>query len=193
MPGAGNRALPMELHATFTTTSQSLVATGEPVFAVARLRLPAVRPGDVLPADQLAGFSSHAMTLRPEPETSETGDTGTTSVAARLILIRDANRFGASLATALEARAPAAGQGVESVALEQLRGGSYSTERAALGVALVVVRQKQAALDAAKTGGDQDAIAAAEIALAVAQGDANVKAAAASQRLPYPDLTRVVS
>lgn len=191
LPGAPSRALPMEFHAIFSVPAKAETAEGDQsVFAVARVRLPAMRPGDVLLSDQLVGFSSQAMLVRPAPteQVSEGTQTGTTSVVARIVLLKNANRFGQTLSEAMGARAASAGSAVDQAVQRGLYPQGFGEADAALAVAMVTVRQKQAAVDAANSAGDQVAATAAALALAQAQADADVKAAAAKRPLPFPEL-----
>lgn len=192
LPRAPSRALPLEFHAVFSVPAKTEAAlSDQSVFAVARVRLPSMKPGDILVSDQLVGFSSQAMLVRSAPteNVNDGANTGTTGVLARLVLLKSANAFGESLATALGGRAPALGAAVDQGMQQALFPAGFGEADAALSLALVTVRQKQAALAAATTAGSaQDVVDAAALALAQAQAEANVKAAAAKRSLPYPEL-----
>lgn len=113
---------------------------------------------------------------------------GTTSVLARLVILKSANAFGQSLATALGARSEALGTAVTTTAEQAINPAGFGDADAAYALARVTVRHKEAALKLAQAGGNQAEIDKAELALAEAQAQANVKAAAAKRLLPYEDL-----
>jgi hypothetical protein len=192
LPGlSATKARPVELHAVFSIPSKRLASEGDAeTFAVARIRLPAMKVGDELHSDRLEGYSSHAMPLRPavSPIPPPGSIIGSTTVLARMVMLKDASAFGQSLATALDARAATAGTAVASAAEQAINPDGFTEADAAYSLALVTVRQKDAALKQATAAGDAVAINAADLALAEAKGQANIKAAAAKRRLPYPDL-----
>jgi len=75
--GASDKALPLELHATFATPANAEVGSG--AFAVARIALPAIAPGELLTEKELALRTSGALAPRP---TSAAVDARRLAVAA---------------------------------------------------------------------------------------------------------------
>jgi hypothetical protein len=66
LPGAPSEAAAIELQTTFAVPSGSKTdgALGD-VFALARIPLPAIKPGDIWDTDRLSGYSSPALPSRP--------------------------------------------------------------------------------------------------------------------------------
>jgi len=73
LPGAPNRPLPSQLHFTFTTPASAGVANQQSTFGVAVIQLPPLAPGSApMTARELWAFSSEALALRPQTESSAT-------------------------------------------------------------------------------------------------------------------------
>lgn len=116
---------------------------------------------------------------------------GTTNARVSFIVIRDANRFGLAIASALGAQKDAVDQAVSSAVAGQAPWRQLDT---AYLTKMLEVQTKQAAYDAALLEEDPAAILAARNELLIAKANANEAAIAAGEDPPFPDLlTEAVS
>lgn len=116
---------------------------------------------------------------------------GSTTVEARIVLTRSANQFGLAVAKALKKQeAPLAAAVSGAITKDDP---AWTQARSDLAVAKLTVTHKEQALARAKAkdgGDDAEAIEKAELALLEAKMDANLKAAALDQSIPYPEAGR---
>ena len=101
---------------------------------------------------------------------------GATNMQLRIVVIRDANRFGQAIAKALKSQAEAAGKGVTERLTPQA---DWEEEDTAYLTAMITVEQKQKAYDDAVAAGEAAAITAAGDELRLAKAKANEAAVAA--------------
>lgn len=111
--------------------------------------------------------------------------TGSTNLSARFTVIKDANKFGLAVASALKAQAKPTGDAVAAALAPQAEWTTQDTQYVA---AMNAVATAQRALDIALASGDQDTIFQAQITLKNAKAAANAAAAASNRSLPFPGL-----
>jgi len=262
LKGMGNGPRSAELHVSFSTPSSDDDANH--VFAVTRIKLPAIRPGSRL--TNLRGYGSRALPLRPTsgaveqtqstrqalyaavktdealvdslntqiarakediatakkptdamlskpidlnrqladalkkqtvdrakydglPQTPDVINLGTTTVSARLIIIKDANGFEKALATALSGKADSISTSVAGLVNQQkLQVPQWTADKTTYVTAMAIVDVARQAYDTAMTGTDVEAQIAAHKKLVEAEASANGAASDAKLSLPYPQL-----
>lgn len=258
LPRAPKKQAPTEIHFTFSTPTKP-GAEAQAVFALARIRLPPLSPGQKLVAADLKGFASEVVPNRPvdgsveatrlsfvsaqtayatnvsdkrkairslssakilasqknataeqkskiealESQIEELKEsqkdiktrwdaakkivgvnTGSTNVAVRFVVVRDANQFGLAVASALKSRAKSAGDAVATELGPKTPEPAWSDAHSEYVTTMTAVEGAERALSAAKNGGDEDAIFNAEVELKKAKATAN--AAAVKAKLPIP-------
>lgn len=107
------------------------------------------------------------------------------NVKARLVIIKDANKFALAIAAAMKGSADAA---ATAVTKELTPSTAWSTDATAFITAQTAVDGKQRDYDAAVTAGDTAKSATLGDELRVAKAKLNEAAAALNRPLPYPDL-----
>ena len=106
-----------------------------------------------------------------------------TTVDARLVLIKDENKFGMAIANALSTRATQAASAITTYVGQVWP--AWTTADSDYFLALDTVRVAAADLSAAQVGGDKAAISAETSRLVTAKLDLNVKAVASHRAPPY--------
>jgi hypothetical protein len=148
----------------------------------------------VLARDLLEDGERELATAREEKEMLEeslsgplTG--GITTAAVRFSAIRDANKFGLAVATALRGRASEFGTALSTnlTAATESPPPTWTTEDTALVLAMSNAAAERA-LATAKVNGDADEIFQKELELRNSKAQANQAAAAAKKPLPFPGL-----
>lgn len=115
----------------------------------------------------------------------EAVEAGATNMQARIVIIRNADKFGLALAKALKGQAEAAGKAAtEALAPKP----DWTGEDTAYLTAIQDVEAKQKAYDAALAGGDASATLTASHALRLAKAKANEAAVTSKRKVPYPAL-----
>lgn len=127
----------------------------------------------------------------PTPDTGdnfETRGVGSTSIKARIVLTRSANKFGQAIADALTKQADPLSQAVSGAITRDTP--EWTQAMSDYKIAELDVTHKQNALNRAKAATELDpsAIEAAEAALLLAKTTANLRAAAVDQAIPYPGI-----
>ena len=110
---------------------------------------------------------------------------GRTNARVTFLVIRDENKFGKAVASALKGQAEAAGKAVTS---ELTPTPDWSTSDTTYVTASATLNSALVALDAAIAEGDQGKIAVAEAAVLVAKAKMNEAAIGADRPPPYPDI-----
>jgi hypothetical protein len=113
------------------------------------------------------------------------GSTGTSTIKARFLVIKDANRFGLAIAEALKKQAPALSAAV-TAKIDPADKPSWTAQNSAYFNAQARVERAQGALAAARLGTDKPALQLAETEYLAARLDMNVAAAALKLPAPYP-------
>ncbi len=88
IPKFPNRSLPGEIQVTFSKPS----ANGQDSFAIARIPLQPVKPGDIWWEHQL-NYHGIRIPLRPKDGGEPNGPNGSTNVTIRFVLYKDENKF----------------------------------------------------------------------------------------------------
>lgn len=110
---------------------------------------------------------------------------GATNAQMRVVIVRDANKFGQALAKAIKGQAETAGKGVTDGLKPQPAWAATDTGYLS---AMIAVEQKQKAYDDAVASGDAAAMTNAGNDLKIAKAKANEAAVAANMDIPYPGL-----
>jgi hypothetical protein len=110
---------------------------------------------------------------------------GATNIQARLVIIRNANKFGLALAKALKDQSEAAGTAVTNAIAPKP---DWNAEDTAYLTAIQAVEAKQKAYDVAIASGDAAATLAASHDLRLAKAKANEAAVSSKRAIPYPAL-----
>lgn len=115
---------------------------------------------------------------------------GITTAVVRFTVIRDANKFGMAIATALKGKAATAGTALTThlTAAAPAAPPAWTEADTALVLAMSNAATAERALATAQAAGDAAAIFEKEIALRNAKAQANQAAAAAKKPLPFPEL-----
>lgn len=116
------------------------------------------------------------------------GSRGSVNLQARFVLIRDENAFLRAIATSLRTRSTALGVGITAALTPEAQTAAWTEKETQFVAAMNTVAIKQAGLDLALQGTDQNVILLARNDLRTAQAVANAAAAAAERRLPFPNL-----
>jgi hypothetical protein len=114
-------------------------------------------------------------------------DGGITTAVVRFSAIRDANKFGLAVATALKGKAAAAGTAL-TTHLTEAPPPAWTAADTAFVLAMSNVATAERAFNVAQKVGGNAAIIEKGLALRNAKAEANQAAAAAKKPLPYPDL-----
>ncbi|MEI9849925.1 MAG: hypothetical protein WDN24_02500 [Sphingomonas sp.] len=161
----------------------------------------AKRPASKLPADTLKALGEAekayaAKVLTIDQSFSRLGalgalqkpKAGSTTIEARVVLTRNANKFGLAVAAALKKQeAPLAAAVTGAITKDDPK---WTQAKSDLAIAKLTVTHREQALERAKSAGDPEAIEKAELALLEAKLDVNLKAAALDAAIPYPDVGR---
>lgn len=122
---------------------------------------------------------------------SDSGTMGATNASVAFIVVREEDKFGMAIATALGAQGQALGTAVSSAVTDGLTPDVAWRPSDTTYLAKVLdVQAKQAALATAEAGGDPAKILEARGALLNAMAQANEAAVAADIEPPYPNLLR---
>lgn len=113
---------------------------------------------------------------------------GSTTLEARLVMTRSANKFGLAIASALKKQEAPLSSAVSGIVTKEHPG--WTQAQSDLATALLAVNHKQQALDRAKAGGEAAAVEAAELALLQAKLDVNLRSSALGRPIPYPELAQ---
>lgn len=120
-----------------------------------------------------------------EARRSEEVEGGSTSVRVRFVLIKNENRYGTAIATALKARAASVGTAVAGEVGPEV----WTIQGVEAAQAQLKVNRAATALATAQASGDEALIRAAEDALVTARLELNVAETAAGRTAPYPGLS----
>lgn len=165
--------LPSEVQLTFSRPGKG----EETTFAVVRIPMPKVRPGDTWWDYQLNDTGPRI------PIRQRDGGVGSTNVSVRFVLIKDENKFLKEVGTFLSGKQAAATALVTSTITPELR---WNTSMGEYQRAAVTVERAEADLETARTGADVAAIRAAEDALLNGKIGLNAAAAELGMQVPYP-------
>lgn len=115
----------------------------------------------------------------------QSAEAGAINVQARVVIIRDENKFGMALAKALKGQAEAVGKATTDAIAPKP---DWTAGDTAYLTALQDVELKQKAYDDALAAGDAAATVSAAHALKLSKAKANEAAVASKRQLPYPGL-----
>lgn len=115
----------------------------------------------------------------------QSAEAGATNVQARIVIIRDENKFGMALAKALKGQAEAVGKAATDAIAPKP---DWTAQDTTYLTALQDVEVKQKAYDDALVAGNAAATVSAAHALKLSKAKANEAAVASKRQLPYPGL-----
>lgn len=159
------------------------------------------RPGSKLPAERLKALDeaekAYASTILAIDQSMsrlralgalERPKAGSTTIEARVVLTRNANQFGLAVARAFKKQEAPLAAAVSGLVTRD--DPAWTQAKSDFRLAMQSVTHKESALARARSGDDQKAIEDAEKALLEAKLDANLKAAAIDEPIPYPTAGR---
>ncbi len=137
-------------------------------------------------ADEAEGEAKRALQIAELAIADrQSAEAGATNVQARIVIIRDENKFGMALAKALKGQAEAIGKATTAAIAPKP---DWTAEDTTYLTALQDVEVKQKAYDDALAAGNAAATVSAAHVLKLSKAKANEAAVASKRQLPYPGL-----